>query len=114
MSQTFKSFRNTTIPAVEAIIEKFVDAEKINPLSIGLTNQPDGSFLAVLGFDKSKYTPVEFRNSQSSGSETDTTFFENHLNQVEQETAASTKELIICHAITYDKDTLNIVMMLAK
>ena len=114
MNQIFKSFNtNGTIRDIEAEVIAFVNDNQINPLSLGLTNKPEGGFLAVLGYDKSKFTSIEFKVARSGGVETDAELFEAHLNQDEKNTELETGETIICHALTFDdEEVLNIVMML--
>ena len=117
MNQTFKTFQAFSIAEIEASISDFAVSEQINPLSLGLTDMPQGGFLAILGYDDSKFTPVEFVKHTTDfdmlDSDEDVEIFEGHLNADEAEDEEKIGDDIICHAVTNEYGECVVLVMLA-
>ena len=113
MNQTFKSFQAATLQTVLNEILSFVaeSNDNINPLSLGLTNKPEGGFLAILGFNNDYHTEISFKTAQCAGVHEDPALFDNHMNSDEHDVEDEFE--VICHAVTFDSEgVLNIVWML--
>jgi hypothetical protein len=117
MNQTFKTFLSNTMGQLQNDIITFSEGESINPTSLGLTEALDGGYLAIVGFDNTKSTPVKFVSH--------TTSFK--LSQEALEEAINADELIdesngdeiICHAVLSETigagdPALTFVLMIAQ
>ena len=94
---TFKTFTSSTMGQLQSDLIAFAKDNLVNPTSLGLTEVPTGGYLAVLGYDKTKYTSIGFV-SHTTSFDLSSEALEDTINADELIDESNGDE-IICHAV---------------